>query len=128
MVADACVLREISVRQMCLWKALFHFLVDPPAYNAHLCGISIASALPLNRVLLVGSMNQIMTGFTERDEVIRTIATRFSAFDMVYIQNRVFGFAEAPLAAMNVSCQDILAGIPEPQLWPFLIANTFDLR
>ena len=77
-VCYARLLGEIAERKMHLGKQLFHLLIDPPADNPHLGGIPKPVALPLNFVLLVGPMNEIVTRLTQGDEIIRAIPTRLS--------------------------------------------------
>ena len=127
LVRDPCVFREVPIGQMHLWKALFHLLIDPPANNTHLGGITKALCASLDLVLLMRLVNMAMAGLAQRDQVLWAIATRLSAFDMMHIEYRVFGFAVAPLAAMLVSKQHILPCVPETQLWPLLVLTALDI-
>ena len=60
-VRDAHLFGEIAIGEMDLWEACLRLLVDTPANDAHLGGIPKPVALPLNFVLLVGPMNEIVT-------------------------------------------------------------------
>ena len=75
---DASLLRKVSIRQLYILEQRFGLLIDAPADDAHVSGITKRSAFALNLVFLLCSMNEIMTGFTQGDEVIRAIATRLS--------------------------------------------------
>src|SRR5579883_2089754 len=69
-----------------------------------------------------------MTRFIERNQIVRAVTACLPTLDMVDIQNRVPGFALAPLTAVGVSCQHIFPDIPETELWPFLVGFAFDGR
>ena len=71
-------LREVSKGQMHIGEVCFALLIDAPADDAHLGCIPETLAFPLYVVLRSGTVNEIMAGLTERDEIIRTIATCLS--------------------------------------------------
>src|SRR5437762_9509280 len=72
-VGHTRMLREIPIRQMHLWVELFGMLVNAPAKDAHLRCISKASRRAFDRVLLVCSMDEIMTRLTHTDEIVWTV-------------------------------------------------------
>src|SRR5258706_9030869 len=88
---------------MNLWKQCFSLVIDAPSDHTHLCCIPKSSGLALNSVLLVRAMEKIVTGLTQGDEVIRAITAHLSRLDMMHIQDRVFGLAFTPLAAMPIT-------------------------
>ncbi len=89
-MGDACMLGDVPIGQMHIRKERARTLVDVPAHDAHLSGITNASALALDLVLLVCSMNEIMAPLTEGDEIIGAVTTRLSRLNMMDIQDRVF--------------------------------------
>ena len=87
---DAGVLGEIPIREMHVRILRFGFVIDAPAHDAHLGGVSQASTFPLNVALLMRPMNEIVARFAERDQVIRTISPSFAALNVVNIEYPVF--------------------------------------
>src|SRR5256885_7067591 len=86
---------------MNLWKQCFSLVIDAPSDHTHLCCIPKSSGRALNLALLVRAMEKVVTGLTQGDEVIRAITARLSRLDMMHIQDRVFGLAFTPLAAIR---------------------------
>ena len=80
-MCDACMLRDVPIGQMHIRKERFRLLVDGPPDDAHLSCIPKASALVLDLVLLVRSMNEIMAHLTEGDEIIGAVTTRLARLD-----------------------------------------------
>ena len=68
-------LRNIAVGQMDIRKQCFCLVVDAPPDNAHLSRVSKASTFSRNLVLLMGAVNEVVTGFAERDQIIGSIPT-----------------------------------------------------
>ena len=54
-----------------------------------------------------------MARLAERDQVIRGVPTRFTAFKMVDIQNRGFGLSVAMAAPMPITKENVFADIPK---------------
>ena len=77
-------------------------VLDAPAHAAHLRRVSEASAFSWNLVLLMSAVKEIMTGFAERDQIIRAIPAGLSGLDVMDVEDRVFRFALTPLAGMLV--------------------------
>ena len=75
---DACMFREIPIRHLYMWEQLLGLLVDKPANHPHLTRISNPSGWALNLVLLVRSMNELVARLTQRDQILRSVTTRFS--------------------------------------------------
>ena len=82
----------------------------------------------MDAVLLARSMDQIVTRFTYRDQIIRTIPASLARLDVMHIEDWVFRLALAPLTGMVVTEQHIFPDIPEAQLWSLLVRYAFDLR
>jgi len=82
---NASVLGQVAIRQMHIQKTCFDLLVDAPSDHAHLRGISKTSRLAFDLVLLVGSVNEVMTRFTERNQVVRAVTACLPTLDMVDI-------------------------------------------
>ena len=101
-MADARVFGEIAVGQMDMRKSCLRLVVDAPANDAHLRRVSQASTFSRNLVLLMGAVNEIVTGFAERDQIIRAIPAGLSGLDVMDVEDRVFRFALTPLACMPV--------------------------
>src|SRR5581483_10187725 len=102
--------------------------VEMPSYDAHLCGVSELIGLALNLVLLVSSVYQIVTGLTQRDQVLGTVTTGLPTLDMMDVQNAIFRFPKAPPADMPIAKQDVFSYIPEPQLGSLLVLHSFNFR
>src|SRR5438874_576992 len=100
---------------LCSWRL---FLLTHPK----------SSGRALNLALLVRAMEKVVTGLTQGDEVIRAITARLSRLDMMHIQDRVFGLAFTPLAAISITEQNILTHVPEAKLRPLLILNACNFR
>src|SRR6266700_2882687 len=73
-------------------------------------------------------MNEIVTGLTQRDQVIRAISTSLAGLDVMDSEHGVLRLALTPLAHMTVSRQDIFPDIPETELWTVLVVLPLDLR
>lgn len=72
-VQNARVLGEVAIGQMHLGEEGFRLLVDAPADDPHLCRVFQASTLARNRVLLVGTVDEIVTRFAECNQIIRAV-------------------------------------------------------
>jgi len=83
--------------------------------------ITKAPGLTLYLVLLVRSMNMIMTRLTESDEIVRAVTSRLARLDMMDIQDGIFRFPLTPLTTMILSKEHVLTDIPEPYLWSLLV-------
>src|SRR5258708_9562244 len=105
--------RDISVRQVDIWKHCACLLIDVPPDNTQLRCIPKASGLALKRMFLMCSVDEIMAGFTQRDEILRTIPAGLPRFDMMHIQDGIFRFPVTPLASVCIAKQHILTPIPE---------------
>ena len=82
-MADARVFGEIAVGQVDMRKSCLRLVVDAPANDAHLRRVSKASAFSRNLVLLMGAVNEIVTGFAERDQIIRAVPAGLSGLDVM---------------------------------------------
>lgn len=111
---NARVFRDVSVRQVDIWKHCACLLVDVPPDDTHLGCISKASGLALKLVFLMRSVDEIMAGFTERDKILGAIPASLPRFDMMHIQDGIFRFPVTPLASVCIAKQHILTHIPEP--------------
>ena len=70
--------REVSIGQMHIGEVRFALLIDAPADDAQLGCISETGALAGDFLFLIRAVNEFMTGLTERDQVVGTIATCLS--------------------------------------------------
>ena len=127
-VTDTSMLGDVAIGQMHIRKCCLGLFVDAPSNDTHLRSVMKPVALPLDFVLLVATMNEIMTRLTQGDEVGRRISTRLARLNMMHIQNLVPRFALAPLTDMIITEEHIFSRIPEAQLWPLLVLDTFNLR
>jgi hypothetical protein len=126
-IHDSATLREVTIRQVQVREEGFRLRVDTPADDAHLSGIPKSAGLLFDLVFLAGSMDEIVTRFTQRDEIVRTIPARLPTLDMVHIEDLVFRFPLAPLAGVLIAKQYILTDVPEPQLRTFLVFLSLDV-
>jgi hypothetical protein len=106
--------RDVSVRQVDIWKHCAYLLRDGPPDDTHLGCIPKASGLALKLLFLMCSMDEIMAGFTKRDEILWTIPAGLPRFDMMHSQDGIFRFPVTPLASVCIAKQHILTHIPEP--------------
>src|SRR5215467_16111696 len=120
-MSDTGTFREIAIGQIDMREHRFGLFVDAPTEHTHLSCIAETLRAPLDLMLLMCSMDQIMACLTQRHQVIRTITTGLARLDMMNIKDRVFGRAMTPLAYMPISYKDILAHIPEVELRPLLV-------
>ena len=77
-MGDASMLGDVSIRRMDIREECFGLFVDGPADDTHLRCISKALCLTRDRVFLVCSMDEFVTGLTQCDQIIRAIASSFS--------------------------------------------------
>ena len=127
-MADADVFREVAIGEMDVWKGCFHLIIDEPSKNAHLGGISKPMVLSFDLVFLLCAVDKIMAGLAKRDQVLRAVPASLAALDVMDIEDGVFRLALTPLTAMLIAPEDILAHIPEVQLWSLLVLHSFDSR
>ena len=71
-------LRQIAIGQMHLWELAFRLLIDAPPDDPHLRRVSESSTLSRNLVLLVSTMNSIVTRLAEGDQVLGAISACFT--------------------------------------------------
>lgn len=128
LVSNPALFRQVAIGQMHLGKLRLYLLIDGPSHAIHVRGIAQTDPSPLDLVFLMTAMNQVVTGLTQRDEILRTIPSGLSRLNVMHIQDRVFGLAVAPLTAVAVPGQDVLAHIPEAQLGSLLVLLASDLR
>lgn len=69
---------EIPIGQMHILEECLRLFKDVPAHDAHVGCITKTLATPLELVLLMGAMNQIMACLAERQQVIRAVAASFT--------------------------------------------------
>ena len=62
-----------------------------------------------------------MAGFTQRQQIPRSVATRLTTFQMMHFQHSVLRLTLAVLADVIVAPQHILPDIPETSLISLLI-------
>ncbi len=62
-------------------------VVHLPAYDGHERRVAERTALSPQLQFDFSMVIGLVTGLTERNEVVRTVATCLSAFDMVYVQD-----------------------------------------
>src|SRR6266516_215201 len=125
---DACMLREVPIRQLHVWEECFGLFIDaPPAHHAHVRNITKTPGLTLDLVLLVRSMNAIMAPLAECDEIVRALTSCFARLDMVDLQDAIFRFPLTPLALMLVTKEHILTDIPEPYMRSLLVFLSLNL-
>ena len=67
------------------------------------------------------AMKGLMARLTKRKQVVGRISARTSAFQMMNIKHRVFRSAVTMLANMPVSAKNILADVPEAELFSLLV-------
>ena len=75
---DTGMFRKISIGEMHVRKQLFYLFIDVPSNNPHLGCISKPIAPPLYLVLLMCSVDEIMAGLTQSDEIIGSVTACFS--------------------------------------------------
>ena len=68
-------LSDVAKGQMDIREGCFDLLVAAPPNNAHVRSIPKPVALSLDALFLMGTMDEIMTGLTKRDEIIWAIPT-----------------------------------------------------
>src|SRR5215472_8846248 len=127
-MSDTAVFREIAIRQVYMREHRFGLFVDAPAEHAHLRCIAETLSAPLDLLLLMCSMDQVMAILTQRYQVIRTITACLARLGMMNTEDRIFGLAMTPLAYVPISCKYILAHIPEVELRPLLVLLSFYAR
>ena len=69
-----------------------------------------------------------MARLTERDEVVRRIAAGFPAFEVMDVENRIFGLATAMATPVTITKENVLADVPKSELFSLLIPRPFDVR
>ncbi len=75
LVGHARLFGEIAICGMDIGKQCFRLLIDAPADDTHLGCIPKTPRLTCNCVLLMRSVDELMAGLTQRDEIVWTIAT-----------------------------------------------------
>ena len=68
-----------------------------------------------------------VTCFTQCYEIVRCISSGFSTFNVMHIQDVIFGFSFAALTGMSIPKQHIFTYIPEIKLFSVLVSLAFDL-
>ena len=126
-VADAGVLRQISVgipyiklRALCLQA-----VEKCPSHDSHKSSVSeCLSALCLQNDL--SGVIRLMARLTERNQVIRGVPTRFTAFEVVDVKNRILGLAVAMAALVVITEEDVFADVPKAELIALLVLRAFN--
>jgi len=113
---------------MYIGKQRLALLIDAPANEIHLGRITKTARCALNFVFLMRSMNELMAGFAEGNQVLWAVAACLSTLNMMHTEDRIVRFPMTPLASMPITKEHILPHIPEAQLWAFLIRFALDLR
>ena len=128
-VPNARVLRQVAVgvpdfefRTLCLQA-----IEERPPHNSHEGGVSEG----LSTLLLENDLScvvRLMARLAKRDQVVRRVPTRFTAFEVVDVENRIFGFAVAVAAFMAVAEKDVFSDVPEAEPVALLVLRAFNVR
>ena len=128
-VPDAGILCDVAIGEAYIRILLFQLLVKSPSHDTHEHSIPKYHPAPNHfRKFYYSFVISFVTGFTERNQVVRSVTARLSAFDVMHIEYLVFGFSFATLASMPVAEQDIFTHVPETELFPLLVFSSHDIR
>ena len=123
---DPGVLGQISVRHGDHIGVFFlQPFVECPTHDAHEGCIPVGSSSSDGiRKFDLSKVISTVTGFAERDQIVRRISSGLPAFDVVHIQDRVLGSALAALTDVAVPEQDVFPRVPEGQLRTGLVVRS----
>ena len=128
-VSDAGVLRQIAVgiSYIKLWALCLQAVEKCPSHDSHKgCVSECLSALCLQNNF--SGVIRLMARLAKRNQIIRSVTTCFTAFEVVDVKNRILGLAVAVTALMAVTEEDVFTDVPKTELIAQLIARPFNVR
>ena len=128
-VGYAGVLRQIAV---CVLNGLIRMnqlqtVKERPSHDSHksFCAKGFSALdLQINLSLVIG----LVTGLAEGDEVVRRVSAGTAALQVMDVEHRILGFAQAVPACMSVAPKHVFAHVPEAELFTLLITDTGYIR
>ena len=128
-VRDARVLRQIAVRVLNRFVRvnLLQTIEERPPHDSHkgLCPHG-SSALELQ--IDPASVICLVARLAERYEVVGGISACAPAFDVMHVQDRVSRLPSAVLTLVTITPKNILAHVPEAELFTLLILRALNVR
>ena len=119
------VLGDIAIGQMNILEPYLCILVHCPTHNVHHSCVTQGSAT-LHLQLKLATMVCLMASLTQSDEVIWSVASYLSTFQVVYVQNLVTTLAFAMLTLVVIPCKYVFTHIPKSHLLALLILHTLN--
>lgn len=129
-VLDSSVFCDIAIGYMDVlsWIIELQTIIDCPSHNGHERSVTKRLGAAFGFQLNLSAVIGLVTRFTKRDEIVRTIATGLTRFEMMDVQDIVFAFAMAMLTLVVVTEQDIFPSVPKAELFALLVLFTANLR
>lgn len=129
-VLDSSVFCDIAIGYMDVlsWIIELQTIIDRPSHNGHERGVTKRLGTAFGFQLNISAVIGLVTRFTKRDKIVRTVATGLTRFEMMDVQDIVFAFAMAMLALVIVTEQDIFPSVPKAELFALLVLFTANLR
>ena len=107
--------------------SLFQTLKERPTHDAHE-GFCFERLSPLDLEFDLPSMESLVTGLAQRDEIVRRIAPGPSALNVVNIEYRIFGLPTAVLTNVSVPKKHVFPHVPKSELLTLLVRRSGNVR
>ena len=107
--------------------SLFQTLKERPTHDAHE-GFCFERLSPLDFEFDLPSMESLVTGLAQRDEIVRRIAPGPSALNVVNIEYRIFGLPTAVLTNVSVPKKHVFPHVPKSELLTLLVRRSGNVR
>ena len=128
-VRDPCVLSPIAVGvvHFQLRMRRLQAVQNLPAHNSHE-GFCTERLSALSLQCNFATMKRLMARLTKRNQVAGRISAGTSAFQVMNIEHRVFRSAVTMMTNVSVSEKNILADVPEAELFALLVLFPCNVR
>ena len=110
----------VGVANIEFWVSLFQTLKERPTHDTHE-GFCFERLPSPDFEFDLPSMESLVTGLAQRDEIVRCIASGPSALNVVNIEYRIFGLPAAVLTNVSVPEKHVFPHVPKSELFALLV-------
>lgn len=117
----------VGVANIEFWVSLFQTLKERPTHDTHE-GFCFERLPSPDFEFDLPSMESLVTGLAQRDEIVRCIASGPSALNVVNIEYRIFGLPAAVLTNVSVPEKHVFPHVPKSELFALLVRRSGNVR